>query len=116
MTRWLASLAVALGAAASVWLFAAEPATDAQMQARADQLFADGNFKDAYELFHKLALQADTPPAVAAHAVGQGTSSLVQLGRKTRIEYRNAAAGSPLASNCAPGKARMDAVNAGAEQ
>ncbi len=86
MTRWLASLAVALGAAASVWLFAAEPATDAQMQARADQLFADGNFKDAYELFHKLALQADTPPAVAAHAVGQGTSSLAQLGRIDELD------------------------------
>ncbi|HTN01807.1 MAG TPA: hypothetical protein VL132_08020, partial [Planctomycetaceae bacterium] len=81
MFRRLACLAVAASAVACFCLLAAEPATDAQMQARADQLFADGNFKDAYELFHKLALQADTPPAIAAHAVGQGTSSLAQLGR-----------------------------------
>jgi hypothetical protein len=35
--------------------------------------------------------------------------------RPVRIQYLAAAAAAPLAPNCAPGQARMDAVNAGAD-
>jgi hypothetical protein len=38
---------------------------------------------------------------------------IVERGRQTRIVYRQAAAAAPLPAQCAPGAARMDAVNAG---
>lgn len=34
-------------------------------------------------------------------------------GERTRVVYRDAAAAQPLAENCAPGQARVDAINAG---
>lgn len=36
--------------------------------------------------------------------------------QRTRTVYRQAAARSPLPANCAPGQARIDAVNAGADK
>lgn len=38
---------------------------------------------------------------------------LVERGRETRILYRQAAIATPLPVQCAPGQARVDAVNAG---
>lgn len=41
---------------------------------------------------------------------------LTERGRKERVVYRNAAASKPLAQVCAPGAARINAVNAGADR
>lgn len=38
---------------------------------------------------------------------------IAERGERTRVVYRDAAAAQPLAENCAPGKARIDAINAG---
>ena len=40
-------------------------------------------------------------------------AAIVERGRQQRIVYRQAAEASPLADICAPGAARMEAVNAG---
>lgn len=37
--------------------------------------------------------------------------AIAERGRRTRIEYRTAAAAQPLPEQCAPGQARVDAVN-----
>ncbi|KFN42336.1 hypothetical protein [Arenimonas oryziterrae] len=39
-------------------------------------------------------------------------AAIAERARGERIVYRTAAAAAPLAPNCAPGQARMDAVNA----
>lgn len=51
-----------------------------------------------------------------ARELGRTLAVIVERGRTTRVVYRNAAAQAPLAANCAPGQARMDAVNAGADR
>jgi hypothetical protein len=40
-------------------------------------------------------------------------AAIAERGKQQRIVYRQAAAAAPLADNCAPGQARMDAVNSG---
>lgn len=39
-------------------------------------------------------------------------AAIAERGREVRVIYRKAAASAPLAANCAPGQARVDAVNA----
>lgn len=41
--------------------------------------------------------------------------AIVERGREVRVVYRKAANARPLPMQCAPGQARMDAVNAGAD-
>ena len=48
---------------------------------RAGKLFTQGNFKDAYEIYRALALDATTDPALVGHDLDQGVKCLVQLGR-----------------------------------
>lgn len=61
----------------------------------------------------------DTVRAIASGAQADQTKLLDRLaaiaerGERQRIVYRQAAAASPLDANCAPGAARMEAVNAG---
>lgn len=43
-------------------------------------------------------------------------ADIAERGKATRTVYRNAANKNPLPSTCAPGSARMDAVNAGADR
>lgn len=38
---------------------------------------------------------------------------IAERGERTRVVYRDAAAAQPLAENCAPGQARVDAINGG---
>lgn len=54
--------------------------------------------------------QADHDELVADLAI------VVERGRRQRVVYRKAAESRPLPAVCAPGKARMDAVNAGADR
>lgn len=42
--------------------------------------------------------------------------AIVERGRETRTVYRTVAARAPLPAQCAPGRARIDAVNAGADK
>lgn len=41
---------------------------------------------------------------------------IAERAQRTRTVYRQAAARNPLPTNCAPGQARIDAVNAGADK
>jgi len=61
----------------------------------------------------------DAVNVIAKQAAIDGRANLDELariaerGRTTRIVYRQAAVAAPLPAQCAPGAARMDAVNAG---
>lgn len=51
-----------------------------------------------------------------ARELAGAVAIIAERGRTERVVYRNVAAKAPLAPNCAPGKERMDAVNAGADR
>jgi hypothetical protein len=51
-----------------------------------------------------------------ARELAADVAIIAERGRTERVVYKTAAAKAPLAPNCAPGKARMDAVNAGADR
>lgn len=65
---------------------------------------------------------AETSARIATAAGRDNTALLGELreiadrAQRTRTVYRQAAARAPLAVNCAPGQARLDAVNAGADK
>ncbi|HUY36157.1 MAG TPA: MG2 domain-containing protein [Pirellulales bacterium] len=57
-----------------------------QRRAAAQKLFDEGNFKDAYEGFRKLALDAADEPRQVGHDLRMATDSLKKLGRPNEID------------------------------
>jgi hypothetical protein len=71
--------------ALGVFLCAAEPAPEA-LRERARKAMADGNFKDAYEAYRKLALNPETDRMQVAQDYQQAVQALVQLGRTEEVD------------------------------
>lgn len=103
--KYVAILGVLLVASVAMNLQQWKARAVAKSEARAETLedvakvtagIARDNQRDSKELMRDLAVVAER-------------------GRTERIVYRKAAAKQPLAAHCAPGKARMDAANAGAD-
>ena len=55
-------------------------------RSRADQLFQDKNFAEAYELYRKLALGEETDPAKLPHPLERGVDCLNRLDRANETE------------------------------
>jgi len=102
---WKRVLLLAVFLGLSVWLNVhqygskREAAADARAKAYAQALTATGEVakqatKDSDQLLDRL-------------------EQIAQRGERTRVVYRDAAAAQPLAENCAPGQARVDAINEG---
>ena len=53
---------------------------------RADKLFSQGNFKDAYEIYRALALEPTTELVRVGHDLKRAVHCLVQLGRVDEID------------------------------
>lgn len=109
VTAWLSAwkwvLLLVLLLAMSVWLNVRqygdkrEAAAQARAQAYAEALATTaGIAKDAKKDSGQLLERLD---------------AIAQRGERTRVVYQKAAAAQPLAANCAPGQARVDAINAG---
>lgn len=64
---------------------------------------------EALDRFNGIAKQRDVDDAGLMNELG----AIAERGRTTRIIYREAAKAAPLPQQCAPGQARMDAVNQG---
>lgn len=67
--------------------------------------------REASKITSDIARQSQTDSA----GIFDELRGIVERSRQTRNVYRDAAEQAPLAANCAPGQARMDAVNAGAD-
>jgi uncharacterized protein YfaS (alpha-2-macroglobulin family) len=89
------ALGLALFAAA---LFAEQAKTNSAQanpatadSAAVDKKYQEGNYKEAYEGFRKLALDAKSPKARVSHFLNMGVASLMSLGRVDEIdEFREA--------------------------
>lgn len=99
--KWVAILALLLGA--SAWLNVKQYAwrASAKAEARAETL------DDTLKTVAGIARDAQADNAGLLDELGL----IVDRGRKTRFVYGKAAAEQPLGSGCAPGQARIDAVN-----
>jgi len=108
LSAWKWVLILLLLLAASVWLNLVQwrgravAKSEARAEtmadvARANATIARESYSDARELVRDIAIVAER-------------------GRTERVVYRQAKVDRPLAQNCAPGQARMDAVNAGADE
>jgi uncharacterized protein YfaS (alpha-2-macroglobulin family) len=79
------SIAIALLAVWGGVVFSQDKPTGAD-RARFQKLFEAGNFKDAYEGFRKLALDAGDDPQLVGSDLNQALSALQQLGRLDEID------------------------------
>lgn len=81
------SVFASLGLAVGIYLIAAEgdPPTDADRQA-AKKLFDDGNFKDAYETYRKLALHPKSDRLKVGQDLTWGVEALRRLGRLGEVD------------------------------
>lgn len=95
---WL-SLGLLLSLAANVWQW--KRALTAPLREENKTL------NDTLGTINRLASDA----AEENRGLTQELAVIVERGRTDRIVYRDAAAASPLAPNCAPGKARVEAIN-----
>jgi hypothetical protein len=90
----LATLATVLGVAVLAAALVAEQAKRGDAKADwtiADKKYQEGNYKEAYEGFRKLALDAKAAPHRATHHLTMGVASLMSLGRADEIdEFREA--------------------------
>ena len=87
-----ASICVVLLSISGVLLTAAQPSAD-ENRKKAQQQFVAGNFRDAYNLFRKLALDPNADVKLAASDLKQGIACLSKLRRVSEIdEFREAAA------------------------
>src|SRR5262249_19227922 len=69
----------------------ADSASQPPERDKVDRLFADGNFKDAYEGYRRLALDPKTEPARVGNDLRQAVQCLLRLGRTDEIdEFREA--------------------------
>lgn len=104
--KWVLLLAAGLAASVTLNLQQWKARAVAKSEARAETL------EDMAQVTAGIAreAQADHRELVA------GLTMVVERGRTERVVYRTAAAKKPLAAVCAPGQARMDAVNAGADR
>jgi uncharacterized protein YfaS (alpha-2-macroglobulin family) len=88
-TLWF-SLTAVLGMSAATLLslasFAAAPANDDSLRKQMQQEYEKGNYKDAYEGFHKLALDPQNDPRLVGHDVTMAVQCLMQLGRTDEID------------------------------
>jgi len=73
-------LAVAFTVAASI------SAAENPNRKKAQKLYSDGNFKEAYNAFSKLALNAKTDPKTVGADLNQAVSSLQRLNRRNEID------------------------------
>ena len=99
--KWVAILAGLL--AMSLWLNVRQygDRREAAAAARAAPL------EDTLEVTAGIARQAQTDSAQLL----QRLEGIAARGERTRTIYRAAAAAQPLPANCAPGQARVDAIN-----
>lgn len=99
--KWVTILAGLL--AMSLWLNVRQygDRREAAAAARAATL------ADTLEVTARIARQAQTDSAELL----QRLEAIAARGERTRTIYRTAAAAQPLPANCAPGQARVDAIN-----
>ena len=99
--KWVAILALLL--AGSVWLNVVQygDCREAAAAARAATL------ADTLKVTAGIAEQARTDSS----ALLQRLEAIAERGERTRTVYRATAAAQPLPANCAPGQARVDAIN-----
>lgn len=99
--KWVAILAGLL--ALSLWLNVRQygDRREAAAAARAATL------ADTLEVTARIARQAQADSAELL----QRLEAIAARGERTRTIYRTAAAAQPLPANCAPGQARVDAIN-----
>lgn len=77
--NWLCAVA-ALVLGSVWWAIAAEAPGEAGMRATAEKQFKAGNFKDAYNVYKKLALATDNTPTAVATDLNQAVACLANLG------------------------------------
>lgn len=78
-------VAMALTAACGVWAYAQNPSENAVRQ-RAQMAANNGNWKDAYEDFRKLALDPKSDPSQVGNDLRSGIGCLVNLGREDEAD------------------------------
>lgn len=81
----LAILVVALTVASAFWAYAQNPSESAVRQ-RAQQAMNNGNWKDAYDDFRKLALDGKSDPRLVCDDLSSGVQCLSNLGREDEID------------------------------
>ncbi len=90
-TRLLAALGV-LALGVGVYLWAADKPTPEQIRAKANKLFVDGNFMDAYKAIRPLAIDPKGNPDHAPADLTLGLNALQRLGRADEFdEFREEA-------------------------
>ncbi|MFA6294790.1 MAG: hypothetical protein WC637_23560, partial [Victivallales bacterium] len=90
MKRAMVSLAVILSFSISLFLSAADES--AAMRDNATKLFNQGNFKDAYDLYSKLALGEEKVPGQVGEELYRAINCLINLNRQNEIdEFREKA-------------------------
>jgi len=67
-------------------VFAAEPANEKTRREKASKLYRDGNFKEAYDVFSKLALEAKTSVKKVGGDLNMAVSALQRLNRRNEID------------------------------
>lgn len=105
------SAALLLSLAGNVWQLWNAGVKSGKQTAAADLAVVNGSLQ-------QLRKAQEDSAALAAKSRTDHTALLAELaaiaerGREVRVVYKTIAAAAPLAPNCAPGKARIDAVNA----
>ena len=96
-------------AAIGVGVNLAARATQPSERNRFDKLFADGNFKDAFEGYRRLALDPKTEPDRVGTDLSQAVQCLVRLGRIDEVDaFRESVSrGPPGKLAAAPGRRRQ---------
>lgn len=79
LTFFVGLFLVLLGVAMSSRMFGVEPGP--ADRGRAEKLFRDGNWKEAYELFRQLVLDSKSDPTKVSDDLNKGVQCLNQLGR-----------------------------------
>jgi uncharacterized protein YfaS (alpha-2-macroglobulin family) len=91
-SRLVGAVVALLAVGVGVYLWAADKETPEQVRARANKLFADGNFNDAYKAIRPLALDGKGDPSKAPGDLTLAMNALQRLGRVDELdELREAA-------------------------
>jgi len=86
MKRMRRVLLIAVAAGGIAIAPAADPASEADRRGKAQKLLRDGNFKEAYEAFAKLALDAGTEKKKVGEDLSMAVQALQRLNRRNEID------------------------------
>src|SRR5688500_8500352 len=87
MMKYFILVALALSVlAAGLWVVAADAPSQNERRQQADKLSREGNWKDAYEIYRKLALDPADEATAVAHDLTHAVQALRQLGRVDEVD------------------------------